>query len=393
MIDKIKIYTEYLIVFLMIATSGSAYFFAVNGKYTIIMLLTICILYNIFYNKMLKKNIIILISLFILLFTHYIIHINDSIRNIDFIIILLNISIMFCVANVLTFSKYKKNYVNIMYIFSVLSIIIFALSFIIPIDYFPLLSKEGILVYSPYHMFYWQSDVWIGQIGRNSGIFTEPGLYAGNLVIAIIFCINIYKNNEKKYKRYLFILIITLITTKSTIGYICLILLLPYVFKLFINSIEIYKSKNITYFILTCSVIIILMICVLIINSPTVIDKFNISNASFNDRSKDLIKGIEILMINPIKGLGYYSELTNTIEYEYGIGQNTLGLLYFTYMLGIPIVLYLLTLIFKSIYNENRNINFFILIIVILLNLFTQPLLIMPTYMIFMFKFKNNEYM
>jgi len=56
---------------------------------------------------------------------------------------------------------------------------------------------------------------------RNSGMFWEPGAFAGYLVIGLVFLSIIKKQLvQKEYKYYLFILSITLFTTLSTTGYI-----------------------------------------------------------------------------------------------------------------------------------------------------------------------------
>ena len=66
---------------------------------------------------------------------------------------------------------------------------------------------------------------------RNSGMFWEPGAFAGYLTLALVF-LAIIKNEiaKQNYKRYLIILSIALFTTLSTAGYVIypLVLLLHY---------------------------------------------------------------------------------------------------------------------------------------------------------------------
>ena len=61
---------------------------------------------------------------------------------------------------------------------------------------------------------------------RNSGIFTEPGIYQSILIMCIyvlIFMRDRISLNDKSVTRYLIILLITLITTKSAAAYVGLI--------------------------------------------------------------------------------------------------------------------------------------------------------------------------
>lgn len=64
---------------------------------------------------------------------------------------------------------------------------------------------------------------------RNAGIFTEPGIYQAILIMciyAMLFLRERISLTEKELSRYLVVLLITLITTKSAAGYIGLIVIL-----------------------------------------------------------------------------------------------------------------------------------------------------------------------
>jgi len=65
----------------------------------------------------------------------------------------------------------------------------------------------------------------IGNQHRNAGMFWEPGAFAGYLILALIF-LAFLKNDLPKpgYRRYLFILSGTLLTTLSTTGFIAFML-------------------------------------------------------------------------------------------------------------------------------------------------------------------------
>lgn len=54
-------------------------------------------------------------------------------------------------------------------------------------------------------------------VNRNMSFFGEPGLFAGFLILALLFML---KNSNKFPKKYFVVLIFTLLTTQSTMGYL-----------------------------------------------------------------------------------------------------------------------------------------------------------------------------
>ena len=74
-------------------------------------------------------------------------------------------------------------------------------------------SQYSILLYTLGNV-----DTMSGGLWRNSGCAWEPGLYSIMLSMAILF--NIYHNNGIRLNKRFFILLIALITTFSTTGYI-----------------------------------------------------------------------------------------------------------------------------------------------------------------------------
>ncbi|RJV45100.1 hypothetical protein DWX57_08795 [Coprococcus sp. AF19-8AC] len=77
---------------------------------------------------------------------------------------------------------------------------------------------------------------------RNCGIYTEPGVYAMVVTAALFLLIyNKKKMPAKKFNRYLFVFIITMISTQSTMGLMCLGVILLYL--LFINRADMGNVK------------------------------------------------------------------------------------------------------------------------------------------------------
>lgn len=77
---------------------------------------------------------------------------------------------------------------------------------------------------------------------RNSGLYTEPGVHAMVLTAALYLLLyNKEKIPVKKFNRYLLVLIITMISTQSTMGIMCLGIVLMYL--LFTNRADIGNAK------------------------------------------------------------------------------------------------------------------------------------------------------
>jgi hypothetical protein len=73
-----------------------------------------------------------------------------------------------------------------------------------------------------------------GHVGRNAGMFWEPGAFAGYINLALLF-LSLFKNcfSKEEYRKYLLVLLVALLTTMSTAGYVGapIALLLGYKFR------------------------------------------------------------------------------------------------------------------------------------------------------------------
>lgn len=123
---------------------------------------------------------------------------------------------------------------------------------------------------------------------RNTGIFSEPGLYAVFIVLSIFICLFI-KANRKRYEMPIWI--ISLISTFSTTGLILLVLLYAY----YLST----RSKS-PYLI----ILLLLPIVPYIIHS-LLIQKQSDHEFSFLARSFDLVGGFKLFIQSPIWGHGF----------------------------------------------------------------------------------------
>jgi len=120
--------------------------------------------------------------------------------------------------------NYPRYYVNIIYVFTIISFIFYLPSLISPKIYHILLAIPD-MPGSEYDniITLYQVSPWYGEMIRNYGPFREPGVFAGFLIIAILF--NIIENKNILNKKNI-IFITGIVTTLSTAGFIALVVII-----------------------------------------------------------------------------------------------------------------------------------------------------------------------
>lgn len=221
-----------------------------NEIYIDITILFVCILYQV----ITKKKVVLSLSSLILcgvllLFALTSCVLNKSIAYND----LKYISQVFLVmVFVSSFSKdvFCENYVNVIYILAIFSLIGFGVSLLLPdiaADRFPEIHFEawhGAHTKGNYRNLYISVVDVVSRYKRNMGIFYEPGIFALFLNIALFIELLI---NEKKRLPQMVFITIAVITTLSTNGLITL-LLIYFVFFVQKEKKEINNTERMSYF-------------------------------------------------------------------------------------------------------------------------------------------------
>ncbi|MCO6146890.1 O-antigen ligase family protein [Flavobacterium sp. NRK1] len=219
----------YIIVFLIFYINIDAITFAAANNFLLGIIQAIYIFFMIYFSLKYKplfsplkwKVWIVTLTIFILLTIIY---------NFDFslgyVVQLLALMFGYVVASRVDLALLMKIYNEFLYYLCISCVCLFLLFVINPglLYYFPVLSNsEGteyinLIFYSHYL-----------NTGRNTGIFREPGVFMIFINIGILVEL-LYKNIPNK--KYLFIYVITLLTTLSTAGFlICSIIMLLYTLK------------------------------------------------------------------------------------------------------------------------------------------------------------------
>ena len=191
-----------------------------------------------------------------------------------------------------------------------------------------------------YYNLYFETQT-LNNITRNSAIFTEAPMASLNFTISFIFQ-NLFNKNDKYHTLKEIILIISILSTFSSTGYIALLIIL--VMKTIFTK---YKNKN-----LFLPIVLILSIISLFLIHSLLSSK--LGTASGEIRIDDYKAGFEAWKLHPFIGSGINTNAFNTI-----MDILVSGGIY----LFIP---YLISIIYSFIQSlRHHNINNIILIIIL----------------------------
>lgn len=229
---------EYFLITIIIYMSGSIFFIAYNYERAVKSIFFITIVIVMFKIKAFIRtiNIKIILILIVLIISMMLTIIINNEQNINSYI---SIGIQICIAimygNLIKYESFKNKYINIMLFFSIVSIVFYILQHINPNIIYKFKYVKGIAsldYYNAYIHVYGKSLGYANNtlvlFDRNMSIFWEPGCFQAFLNLSLFFILNDLQEGKfiKKNKLKLSILIIALITTYSTTGYIILTMLI-----------------------------------------------------------------------------------------------------------------------------------------------------------------------
>lgn len=249
---------------------------------------------------------------------------------------------------------------RIIIIIAVVSLVLYVIvdCFNINIPYNIIRSSEGGYYYRNYlNLYYSYHGVTKRFLYRLSGFFWEPGMYG----IYLNYALYIYISRGKNKKWEFFILLISILVTQSTTGYIVTTILLG---TMFIKTNKIKKEQ---YCLLAAFVLPVILIVIVVL----FLTKRNTTNhniGSYYLRMNDIVNGIKVFLQNPIFGTGFYNEEPfKQLDY-YGRGSSN-GFLTWCYTTGIiGIIIALFPFISRIVASKgsdrnNKLIYFFIIFI------------------------------
>lgn len=286
------------------------------------------------------------------------------------------------ITSYMTKEEFVIHYVNIICGFALISIIFVSIANFSP-QYVEFLSSNIVAGDHPYKIFPLYTWGWNEIFKRNSGPFWEPGAFQGFINIAILLII-FYMDNIKKAKTKIIILIITLLTTQSTTGYIVFLMILV------IFGFDIIRKFRINI-ILRCLVLVIIIASgIFIIASNNISNKLDESNQSTAIRSGDYKQSIRMIIEKPIFGYGPGQAKTRR-ELQLGISDNSNGLLSMVCTYGIIFSIYYIYRLIKGInimFHTNNILKKICIVIIFIILDCTEGLIWLPFYLTFLFQWK-----
>lgn len=208
--------------------------------------------------------------------------------------------------------------------------------------------------------------VWL----RNSGVFWEPGLFQVFLNFMLIW--TLYRKKDKRFL-YTVIVVFSILSTGSVMGYI--IMLAIFCIYAFFNNEKIYIKIGIV-FLGTLAVVILAPYAIGII-----IDKF--STESFEIRSLDFFRGIDVFLQKPILGYGitnkaYENQYAFIYGYARGSSNGLIAALVSFGTVGASVMMTFFVRFAKKCAATFGNAMVIQLIIWLILSLMNEPIAVVP---------------
>ena len=220
-------------------------------------------------------------------------------------------------------------YTKVMLAEAAISLISFVIGDLLPLLHYEVSSVNGFYL-TPYFTLGWLN---IPVFHRNAGMFNEPGSHQIFLNFALLFLMSDETRmgmSKKKYCWAIALLIVTILSTLSTTGFICLgVVLLTVAFRK--KGGKMARSIKMAAFVG--------LILLFVIESATGVVERKIvgrnSGGSFYTRWNDTFSGFEIGLESPIAGQGIFSERKAEILLEHRVQNISNGFAAFVMDTGL----------------------------------------------------------
>lgn len=331
----------------------------------------------------LNKRLLVVFSISVLyLVAHMICFLKNDISVSYYMYMILEMILVFFIVQEMSCTQFCISYVNIIVTLAIVSLCLYSY------NQFYDQSYRTIALGNAYRLWMLQN---IKFPTRNAGVFWEAGIYQCYLNIALFILLYIAPGNKgrKNYVK-ITIILITILTTLSTSGYIIMVLMLS------CKLLGQYKqSKNRAQLILgILSPILIIIMIMALIKSETFYNKFFTDHISLSMRETDLNAVLPIIHDSGLFGFGAGSYKKQLMMYSYGIalkGQgNSIAYSGTVANFGILFSIAYIAGILKNIYKLFGK-HRIILMLVILVNWLVEPLMIIPIYMFFYYGFQGDN--
>lgn len=375
----------------VVLTSGSLYFQYQRMPLTIVILtITICIMIY-FYKAASKRNMIRALVIISIGAINYLLTFSNGINVNDIIIISVELVFLVLLQSNMTLQEFKQKYVEIIVLEAVISLICFLWADILggtlPFQHWET-GTIGSFNLTFYYTIGWGN---IPKLGRNAGIFNEPGSHQIFLNFAILFLVSDVEHLGFKKKQYIIsmiILVLSVLTTQSTTGYMCLILVLLSVHFMKNDRKASYGERK----WLKYGSLLLLGIVFLIENTTHIISYKLEGGGSYTTRYNDTFSGLAVVLTRPLTGYGIYRLNRADAYSDYGIGNISNGFISFAIGAGIIIALLYLIFSFIGVSRQFKHglVHSILIFIFFFLCINSEGGLLRPFYLVLFFLWKDE---
>lgn len=291
---------DYVLLFSLVAVSGIPFFSGADILIIIIFIISFLV-FMIYDFKVNKQFLIVIIVFLIVESSQIIIHGSSSLRTM--LGTYVKLSMVFFITTI-NGKDFNRKYINIIYFFSIISLIFYSLSFIPGFtDFFiqnvtPTFEyqfERKNYFYKPAQniiIFTFEKSLWIDF--RNSGPFWEPGGFAVFLIIALI--LNLVRTKDIFDKKNIIFIIATL-TTISTAGIIALFLTI-------ISYLYTHKGFSKYVFILSISIVSVFAFMQLQFLGDKITQNIAIADKTTSSRFGSMLADFRDFQTSPVVGWG-----------------------------------------------------------------------------------------
>ncbi|GAF03661.1 O-antigen ligase family protein [Saccharicrinis fermentans] len=372
MLNVTKI-TDYLLVYLLVAFSGVPFFYKAH-----IAMLIVSLALPAFIFVRRKRN----VDRFFIYYVVFVlcIQVGQMLKFYEFPIqtyLGLHVRVLFAYLSIKAVGKKMMTYYVDILVFSVwTSLFFYVLSYVGSIEHFfensiaplfsnPLIKETNYKIWPSVILYTFNAQgEGLEWLKRNSGPFWEPGAFSGFLMVALLFNIIISGQLNNKKNR---ILMLGVLSTFSTSGLLVLVVLIS--FYLVLNRDLLRRYVLVPIVVITG---IIAFFSVDFLGSK-VVRKMSYSDATYNTRFKSAQIDINDFMQHPVLGMGRSQSTRFHGETEARAIHRNNGVTNHLVMYGaiaFLIYFYLIYLGFYRmcrVYDVNRRMAFFALIIILLI--------------------------
>lgn len=390
MINRAK--KEWLSVIIAVLGMGSLYFQVLHMPLMAVMELMAAVLLLIGSWKLSKDSIFLYALITVGFVLTSIINYKNGFYFNDIIIWTVNVFFVVSMQSQMTFESFKKKYTRIMLCEAILSLICFIWVAILG-KTLPLITNgtnaANSYIITPYYTIGWAN---IPVFHRNAGLFVEPGAHQIFLNFALLFLLSddeFARTNKTLYRFSLVVFVVTILTTQSTTGYLCLGLI-------FIATIL--KTNRHEKHLKSKIIIVVAVVVLLVVENQLgiVSDKFAgmyTGQSSAATRYNDTFYGYYLALQSPIWGHGMYMENIRDILAQYRIVNISNGMASFSIRAGIIFTLFFVIMTWIGMKKHFPYGKLYLLCIfaVYLMCINSEGLFLNILFMIFWGKWKGDK--